>query len=84
MQAIVFCVLVLLILAGGPDWLRCAARVLPAGAQVAFALSSTVRLFGFAERGWNPSPQAAISVIAEVVTVVFVAASIQSSRTKTH
>jgi len=83
-QAIVFCVLVLLILAGGPDCLRCAARVLPAGAQVAFALSSTVRLFGFAERGWNPSPQAAVSVIAEVLTVVFGAASMLSSRTKTR
>ena len=83
-QAIAFCVLALLILAGGPDWLRCAARVLPAGAQVAFALSSTVRLFGFAERGWNPSPQAAVSVIAEVLTVVFGAASMLSSRTKTR
>jgi len=53
-------------------------------AQVAFALSSTVGLFGFAERGWNPSPQAAVSVIAEVLTVVFGAASMLSSRTKTR
>ena len=41
-------------------------------------------LFGFAERGWNPSPQAAVSVIAEVLTVVFGAASMLSSRTKTR
>jgi hypothetical protein len=82
-QAIVFCVLALLILAGGPDWLRWVAGVLSAGALVAFALSRTVGLFGFAERGWNPSPQAAVSVIAEVLTVVFVAASMLSSRTKT-
>ena len=82
MQTIVFCVLVLLILAGGPDWLRWVAGVLSAGALVAFALSRTVGLFGFAERGWNPAPQAAVSAIAEVLTVVFVAASVLSSRTK--
>ena len=44
----------------------------------------TVGLFGFAERGWNSSPHAAVNVIAEVLTVVFVAASVLSSRTKTH
>ena len=49
-QAIVFCGLALLILAGGPDWLRWVAGVLSAGALVAFALSRTVGLFGFAER----------------------------------
>jgi hypothetical protein len=54
--------------------------VLYAGALVAFALSRTVGLFGFAERGWDPSPQAAVSVIAEVLTMVFVAASVLSSR----
>ncbi|HEY6574029.1 MAG TPA: hypothetical protein VI029_03665 [Mycobacterium sp.] len=80
-QAVVFCVLALLILAGGPDWLRWVAGVLSAGALVAFALSRTVGLFGFTELGWNPSPQAAVSVIAEVVTVVFVAASVLSRRT---
>jgi hypothetical protein len=80
-QAIVFCVLALLILAGGPDWLRWVAGVLSAGALIAFALSRTVGLFGFTELGWNPSPQAAVSVIVEVLTVVFVAASVLSSRT---
>jgi hypothetical protein len=79
-QAVVFCVLALLILAGGPDWLRWVAGVLSAGALVAFALSRTVGLFGFTELGWNPSPQAAVSVIAEVLTVVFVAVSVLSSR----
>ena len=38
-QAIVFCVLALLILAGRPDWLRWVAGVLSAGAMVAFGLS---------------------------------------------
>jgi len=80
-QSIVFCVLAVLILAGGPDWLRWVAGVLSAGALVAFALSRTVGLFGFVELGWNPAPQAAVSVIAEVLTVVFVAPSVLSSRT---
>jgi hypothetical protein len=53
-QAVVFCVLALLVLAGGPAWLRWVAAVLSAGALVAFALSRTVGLFGFTELGWNP------------------------------
>jgi len=40
-------------------------------------------LFGFTERGWEPSPQAEVSVIAEVFTVVLVAVSVLSSRSKT-
>ncbi|BBY68847.1 hypothetical protein MPRI_10340 [Mycobacterium paraintracellulare] len=35
-----------------------------------FALSRTVGLFGFSERGWDPSPYAAISVAAEVVILL--------------
>jgi len=81
-QAVVFCVLALLILAGGPDWLRWLAGMVSAGALVAFALSRTVGLFGFTELGWNPSPQAAVSVMAEVLTVVFAAVSVLSNRTK--
>ena len=52
-------------------------------ALAAFALSRTVGLFGFSERGWQPSPHAAVSVIAEVLTVALVAASVLSSRSKT-
>ncbi|HWF68767.1 MAG TPA: hypothetical protein VG187_04250, partial [Mycobacterium sp.] len=52
-----------LILLGGPAWLRWAAAMLAGGALVAFALSRTVGLFGFSERGWEPSPHAAISVV---------------------
>ncbi|ETB37017.1 hypothetical protein N602_22640, partial [Mycobacterium avium subsp. hominissuis 10-5606] len=40
------------------------------GSLVAFAASRTVGLFGFAERGWDPAPYAAISVAAEVLTVL--------------
>jgi len=68
-QAGVSFALALLILAGGPWWLQWAAAGLAGGALVAFALSRTVGLFGFSETGWEPSPHAAISVIAEVLTV---------------
>ena len=61
--------LAVLILAGGPGWLRWAAAAVSGGALVAFALSRTVGLFGFSERGWQPSPHAAISVAAELLTV---------------
>jgi hypothetical protein len=61
--------LAVLILAGGPGWLRWAAAVMSGGALGAFALSRTVGLFGFSERGWQPTPHAAISVAAEICTV---------------
>jgi hypothetical protein len=69
LQASVSFALALLILLGGPGWLQWAAAALAGGALVAFALSRTVGLFGFSERGWDPSPHAAISVIAELLTV---------------
>ncbi|TAM63096.1 MAG: hypothetical protein EPN51_28055 [Mycobacterium sp.] len=59
----------LLILVGGPGWLRWAGATLAAGSLVAFALSRTVGLSGFSERGWDPAPYAVISVGAEVLTV---------------
>jgi hypothetical protein len=61
--------LAVLILAGGPGWLRWAGALVAGGAVVAFALSRTVGLFGFSERGWHPSPHAAISLVAEFLTV---------------
>jgi hypothetical protein len=69
-QASVSFALALLILAGGPGWLRWAAAAVAGGSLVAFTLSRTVGLFGFSERGWDPSPHAAISVGAEVLTVL--------------
>jgi hypothetical protein len=71
LQASVSFALALLILLGGPAWLEWAAAAVAGGALVAFALSRTVGLFGFAEQGWEPSPHAAISVVAEVLTVGF-------------
>jgi hypothetical protein len=69
-QASVSFALAVLILVGGPGWLRWAAAAVAGGSVVAFVLSRTVGLFGFVERGWEPSPHAAVSVGAEVVTVL--------------
>ena len=68
-QAGVSFALALLILLGGPGWLRWAAAGLAGGALAAFVLSRTVGVFGFSETGWQPAPHAAISVAAEVLTV---------------
>ncbi len=74
LQASVSFALALLILIGGPGWLWWAGAAVAGGALVAFAMSRTVGIFGFSERGWQPSPHAAISVVAELVTVgLFVA-----------
>ena len=69
-QASVSFSLALLIIANGPRWLDWAAAAMAGGSLVAFALSRTVGLFGFSERGWDPSPHAAITVAAEVLCVL--------------
>jgi hypothetical protein len=68
-QGSVFLAIAALIVVGGPQWLSAAAGLLSVGAVVAFALSRTVGLAGFIERGWEPAPHALISVTAEFVTV---------------
>jgi hypothetical protein len=79
-QAGVSFALALLIVIGGPGWLQWAAAALASGALAAFALSRTVGLFGFSETGWQPSPHAAISVIAEALTVGLWAVSVVGYR----
>lgn len=81
MQASVSFALALLILLGGP-WgrLQWAAAAVAGGALAAFALSRTVGLFGFAETGWQPSPHAAISVLAELLAVGLWVAYLVGSR----
>jgi threonine/homoserine efflux transporter RhtA len=68
-QASVSFALAILILAGGPAWLRWAGAMLAGASLVAFALSRTVGLFGFSEQGWEPSPHAAVDMVAEVLAV---------------
>jgi hypothetical protein len=70
LQASVSFALAALILVGGPAWLRWAAAAVAGGSLVAFVLSRTVGVMGFTERGWDPSPYAALSVGAELVTVL--------------
>ena len=54
--------------------------MLAGGSLVAFALSRTVGLFGFSEQGWQPSPHAAIDVVAELLTVALWAAYLIEGR----
>jgi hypothetical protein len=68
-QASVSFAVAALILVGGPAWLRWLGAMLAGGSLVAFALSRTVGLFGFSEQGWQPSPHAAVDVVAELLTV---------------
>jgi hypothetical protein len=80
MQGSVFCALAVLILAGGPGWLQLIAALGAMGSLVAFALSRTVGIFGFTETGWQPSPYAVITVVAEVLTLLLVGATVLRER----
>lgn len=79
-QASVSYALALLIVVGGPAWLQWAAAAVAGGSLGAFVLSRTVGLLGFSERGWDPAPHAAISVCAEVLTVLLWAAAVVAGR----
>ena len=68
-QASVSFAIAALILVGGPAWLRWAAAMVAGGSLVAFALSRTLGLFGFSERGWRPSPHAVVDLVAELLIV---------------
>jgi hypothetical protein len=72
--AIVVLLLASLAIAGSPV-LRLGAAGLAAGALVAFGLSRTVGVFGFEERGLQPSPQALVSVVAEGAVLLVLAAA---------
>lgn len=67
----------------GPWILRAAAGLLAAGALMAFVLSRTTGLFGFTEIGWQPAPQAALSVIAETITAILCVVSVLMLRKRT-
>jgi hypothetical protein len=82
LQGSVFCALAVLILIGGPAWLQLAAAAGAAGSLVAFALSRTIGFFGFIETGWEHSPYALLSVVAEVLTVVLVGVAFMRRRAR--
>ena len=75
-QASVSFSLALLIVLGGPWWLDWAAAAMAGGSLVAFVLSRTIGLFGFSERGWDPSPHAGLTVAAEVLCVLLWASAL--------
>lgn len=52
--------------------LRLAAAGLAAGALGGFVLSRTVGVLGFTERGWEPAPQALLSVLAEIAVLLLI------------
>ena len=69
-----FAVALLLLIGGPPVMLRLGAAALAAGALGGFALSRTIGVLGFTERGLQPAPQALISVLAEAATLILLAA----------
>lgn len=78
-----FAVAVLVAL-GGPFLLRLAAAALAAGALAGFVLSRTTGLFGFSERGFQPAPEALLSVLTEAAVLVLVAVTLYRMRRSTR
>jgi hypothetical protein len=72
-SAVSFAVAALLLL-GGPLVLQLAAAGAAFGALGGFVLSRTTGLWGFSERGFQPHPDALLSVLAEVATLVLLGA----------
>ncbi|ATY12010.1 hypothetical protein CU254_17220 [Amycolatopsis sp. AA4] len=78
-----FAVAVLVAL-GGPFLLRLAAAALAAGSLAGFVLSRTTGLFGFSERGFEPAPEALLSVLAEAAVLLLVAVTVYRVRRATR
>ena len=74
----------LLVALGGPLLLRLAAAGLAAGALAGFVLSRSTGLFGFSERGFQPAPEALLSVLAEAAVLVLVAVEFYRARRSTR
>jgi hypothetical protein len=70
LQASVSLAIAALLLVGAPALLRVAAAGAALGALAGFVGSRTVGVFGFTERGFQPAPQAMLSVLAEVATLL--------------
>ncbi|TCO52293.1 hypothetical protein [Actinocrispum wychmicini] len=62
----------ILVAAGAPLLMQVVAGALAVGALGGFLLSRTVGIFGFIEQGWQPAPEAAISVAVEIAVVILV------------
>ncbi len=76
LNAIVSVVVAIALVARNEVVVRLAAVALLIGTLVAFVLSRTDQgIFGFTESGLNPSPQAALALILEIVGLVLLAAT---------
>lgn len=77
LNAIASVVIAALLLVRRDLLVRLAALGVSVGTIIAFVISRTADdgVFGFTEKGWNPSPQAALTIIAEVVAILAVASS---------
>jgi hypothetical protein len=77
LQAAASFALASLLLAGtvlrAPALVRLAAAGTALGALAGFVASRTIGVFGFTERGLQPAPQALISVLVEIATLVLLA-----------
>lgn len=62
-----------LLLVGDPPLIRLAAAGAAAGALGGFAASRTIGVFGFVERGLQPSPQSLVSILVEAATLLLLA-----------
>jgi hypothetical protein len=60
------------IAAGAPPLVQLLGAALAAGALGGFVMSRTVGIFGFVEHGWQPAPEALISVLTEAATVAII------------
>ncbi|MCU7724949.1 hypothetical protein ODJ79_14575 [Actinoplanes sp. KI2] len=69
LQAAVSFALATLLLLGGPLLVQLAAAGTALGALGGFVLSRTVGIWGFTERGFQPHPQALVSVLSELATL---------------
>lgn len=70
LQAAVSFAVAALLLLGGPLILQLAAAGTACGALGGFVLSRTTGLWGFSERGFQPHPDALLSVLSEAATLV--------------
>jgi hypothetical protein len=69
LQAAVSFALAVLLPLGGPMILQVAAAGTAVGALGGFLLSRTVGILGFTERGFQPQPDALLSVLSEIATL---------------
>jgi hypothetical protein len=79
-QAAVSFAVAALLLVAGPLVLQVGAAGTALGALGGFVLSRTAGVFGFTERGFQPHPDALISVLVEVATLMLLAGGVTLAR----